>query len=781
QQQKSINLSTKEYTFLAGKLKAFLEKYQKNRKKHLQLSFHISPPPIKNNSSQRDWFVEFNLIDPVDPSVIIPSATLWHGSIELLELLQEKYEHPQIAFLEQLQQASHLWPALKNVLAQQFPQKIKISLEDISPFIENIAPKLNEHGFDVKIPSWWSDSPTKIRLRLLPDELAQDGELKKGYFSMNTIISFNWIISVNNQPMSMERFKQLAQLKVPFANHRGKWVKLDPQTMEKALQCVQEFYESMTLQEFLQEFMLKDHSAYSFDIQIDDQKQLLQPLSQFIEKEKIDTTEEVPELFQGSLRSYQKLGYAWLLFLSRIGFGACLADDMGLGKTIQTIAFLCRRIEKSTDQNTSLIISPTSILTNWFKEFEKFAPDLKILIHHGYDRFTEEVFNNEISNYDVVITTYSLAVLDFDLLNQINWDVLILDEAQNIKNPKTQQARHIKKFSSNFRIALTGTPIENRLSELWSIMDFLNPSYLGSLNHFKRKFVQKIENNPSGLHSKQLSKLIQPFILRRKKTDSAVISDLPKKIEQKIFCPLTEEQAMLYESVVQDLMQKLQFAESIHRKGFVFSAITKLKQICNHPSQYLKNKPTRNFERKSGKIIRLFEMLEEIIDNDEKALIFTQYKELGDLLQKQLQEHFNQEILFLNGSTPRKKRVELVNRFQNDSIENSPNLFILSLKAGGLGLNLTEATHVFHYDRWWNPAVENQATDRAYRIGQDKNVFVHKFITIGTLEEKIDQLIEDKKALAEKIVSSQYAWLNDLSTEKLRDLLSYKSVIIGGR
>ncbi|NHJ33046.1 MAG: DEAD/DEAH box helicase, partial [Asgard group archaeon] len=412
------------------------------------------------------------------------------------------------------------------------------------------------------------------------------------------------------------------------------------------------------------------------------------------------------------------------------------------------------------------------------REIQRFAPSLATMIHHGPKRILDNRFIGTASGYDLIITTYQLAQRDFDILTQINWSTIVIDEAQNIKNPKTKQSRKIKKLNSNYRIALTGTPIENRLTELWSILDFLNPGYLGSLRKFKESYVNPIENKQNSQILNQLAKLVQPFILRRLKTDPAIIEDLPEKSEFKVYCSMTEEQCILYEAVVKDLIKRLSVAQGISRKGLILGALTKLKQICNHPVQFM-HEESIDLKDRSGKLNRLKEMLTEVLDNNEKALIFTQYAELGQLLKDYLQEVLSEEVLLLFGGTPQKEREELIKRFQNQA-ECSPNVFILSIKAGGVGLNLTAANHVFHFDRWWNPSVENQATDRAFRIGQEKNVFVHKFISVGTLEENIDRLIEQKKELADSVIGTGESWLTEMSTEQLREILSLRRLTMGG-
>jgi SNF2 family DNA or RNA helicase len=475
-----------------------------------------------------------------------------------------------------------------------------------------------------------------------------------------------------------------------------------------------------------------------------------------------------PAGFQGQLRPYQARGVGWLAFLERWGLGACLADDMGLGKTVELIAFLLHLKEEGVLEQPTLLVCPTSVLGNWEREVKKFGPSLKILVHHGDKRAKGKEFNQAIKGKDLVITSYALAFRDAKTLEAIAWQGVVLDEAQNIKNPEAKQSQAIRKFPASFRISLTGTPVENRLSELWSILDFLNPGYLGTRQFFQRRFAMPIEKYGDRDSLQTLRSLVQPFILRRLKTDREIIQDLPEKQEMNVFCGLSTEQATLYQKIVDESLAEIESAEGIQRRGMILTLLLRLKQLCNHPAQFLKEKALGNSHR-SGKLQRLEEMLEEAISEGDRALIFTQFAEWGKLLQPYLEKHLGWQTLFLYGGTRKQQREEMIDRFQNDP--QGPRIFILSLKAGGTGLNLTRANHVFHFDRWWNPAVENQATDRVFRIGQTRNVQVHKFVCTGTLEEKINDTLESKKQLAEQTVDAGEQWLTELDTEQLRSLL----------
>ncbi len=458
-----------------------------------------------------------------------------------------------------------------------------------------------------------------------------------------------------------------------------------------------------------------------------------------------------------------------------------VANNILCHNTIQMITLLLHEREnknKAPQQqlNPTLLICPMSIVGNWQREVQRFAPSLSVMIHHGAERLSGPAFREEAQRHDIVITTYSLVLRDKGHLAEIEWENVVIDEAQNIKNETAKQTQAIKSLDARHKIALTGTPVENRLSELWSIMEFLNPGYLGSGTEFRKSFALPIERYRDAEQAAVLKQLVQPFVLRRLKTDKEIIQDLPDKLEMKVFCNLTQEQASLYEAVVKEMLEKIEEeAEDMARRGLILSALMRLKQICNHPAQFMSD--GSSLQRRSGKLARLEEMLEEVLAEGDKALIFTQFAEMGTLLRQYLQETLGVETLFLHGGTPKKQRDILVQRFQEER-RGAP-LFILSLKAGGVGLNLTAANHVFHFDRWWNPAVENQATDRAFRIGQKKNVQVHKFVCAGTLEERIDQMIEQKKDLAERIVGAGENWLTEMSTDQLKELFALSREAVG--
>ncbi len=484
-------------------------------------------------------------------------------------------------------------------------------------------------------------------------------------------------------------------------------------------------------------------------------------------KESIQTLVD-QEVFYCKIESIEDVNFeGWVYDFEVEKHHNFVANNIICHNTIQFIAFLLHLQEEEALEKPTLLVCPTSVLGNWEREVKKFAPNLKVLQYHGDKRPKGKAFQTAVKDKNIIITSYSLVHRDLKSLQDVSWQIIALDEAQNIKNAESKQSQAVRQLEPDFRIALTGTPVENRLQELWSIMDFLNPGYLGNKQFFQRRFAMPIEKYGDTSSLSQLRSLVQPFILRRLKTDRDIIQDLPEKQEMTVFCGLTPEQAKLYQKVVEDSLAAIDDAEGLQRRGMILGLLVKLKQICNHPAQYLKKKTLDNHD--SAKLQRLDEMLEEAISNGDRALIFTQFAEWGKLLKPHLEEKLNRETLFLYGSTTKKQREEMIDRFQHDP--QAPPVMILSLKAGGVGLNLTRANHVFHFDRWWNPAVENQATDRVFRIGQTKNVQVHKFVCTGTLEEKIHDMIESKKQLAEQVVGAGEEWLTEMDTDQLRNLL----------
>lgn len=761
-------------------------------------SFRLEPP-VGGNGDET-WTVRFFLQARDDRSLLVPAVEVWRTRSQALTFLKRRLKNPQEQLLSDLGKATRIFPQLEKSLQMARPISLELETEEAYSFLRQFAPLLEQNGFGVLLPTWWEKPSTRLGIKLkLKSPGPVSTSIGQSLFGLNSLIDYDWELAMGDETISEAEFIQLARLKVPLVLLRGEWVELPIEEIEKAIEFFKKHKgKDVTLGEALKLGLVGGGAASAINETnlegktglpivgveavgwIDD---LLKSLSGpgKMKLKRIKT----PQGFNGSLRPYQAKGVSWLEYLNSFGLGACLADDMGLGKTIELIAFLLREREgarqgstgkgkekgKGSSMGPTLLICPMSVAGNWQRELEHFSPSLKVMLHHGMGRLSGDQFKDEASKHDMVITTYSLAQRDEDILSAIQWEHIVLDEAQNIKNQSARQTQAIKRLKSGPRIALTGTPVENRLSELWSIMDFLNPDYLGSAKSFRRDFVLPIEKYRSKERSDVLKRMIQPFVLRRLKTDPKIISDLPEKMEMKVNYNLTPEQASLYAAVVDEMLGKIEVSEGIERKGQILSALTKLKEICDHPALFLQDGSA--LPGRSGKLIRLEEMLYEVMAAGEKALIFTQFAGMGAMLRHHLQEQLGSEVLFLHGGTPKKQRDAMIQRFQSGESGGVP-FFVLSLKAGGLGLNLTAANHVFHFDRWWNPAVENQATDRTFRIGQKKNVFVHKFVCLGTLEERIDKMIEDKKALAESVIGTGEAWLTEMSNDALRDLLTLR-------
>ena len=471
-----------------------------------------------------------------------------------------------------------------------------------------------------------------------------------------------------------------------------------------------------------------------------------------------------PKSLTGKLRPYQKIGYSWLIQNIKYKFGCILADDMGLGKTIQILsAILYFKEHNQFDSESTLIIVPPTLISNWENEIKKFTPELTYHIYHGSNR------TFPLEEYDIILTSYGVVRLDLDMFLDKTWLLCVIDEAQNIKNPNTEQTKAIKSVNASTKIALTGTPIENRLMDYWSIFDFVNKGYLSTKDDFKRNYVMPIEKLEDPEVLENLKTIAKPFVMRRLKTDDDIKKELPDKLVNDIYCTLTKKQIRLYNAILEEIFFDIENSKGIQRKGIILKILTALKQTCNHPAQFLAIKNPKISE--SGKMELLADILENILDMDEKVIIFTQYVEMGKLIQQLISKKFKTDVLFLHGSQTLKEKTEIIDAFQED-----PNykIFVATLKTGGTGLNLTAASNVIHYDLWWNPAVENQATDRVHRIGQKKDVMVYRFITKGTLEEAIDAISKRKIDLAGKAISNDETFITEMSNEELKKILSLR-------
>ena len=730
--------------------------------------FILSTP----EAGEKNWWLDYCLQSIIDPEFLVDADTIWANPVERLVYNGRSIDNPQETFLAGLGLAARFYPLIEPTLYDQQPRRCPLNPNQVYDFLKVQTWRFQENGLGVVLPpSLANQEGFANRLGLSIKADPPKGNKKR--LGLQSLLNFQWELSIGGQRISKAEFDRLVALDTPLVEINGEWVELRSSDIRSA----QTFFESRKNQRSLSlEDVLRIKTG---DTQMIDKL----PVVNFETSGALDnlistlTTGNqtidplpTPKKFKGTLRPYQQRGTSWLAFLEQWGLGACLADDMGLGKTIQLIALLLHLKDEDAVDGPTLLICPTSVLGNWEREVKRFAPSLKVVVQHGEKRSQSATFAKAATAVDLVITSYALVHRDLKTLKRVSWQGLVLDEAQNIKNAQAKQSQAVRELDAQFRIALTGTPVENRLSELWSIMDFLNPGYLGPRNFFQRRFVIPIERYGDTDSLKTLRSLVQPFILRRLKTDRTIIQDLPEKQENNVFCGLAPEQASIYQNLVESTLAEIESAEGIQRHGMILALLTKLKQVCNHPTLLNKSKKKPDLSaQQSGKLQRLQEMVDELMAEGDRALIFTQFSEWGKLLKAYLEQQFNQEVLFLYGSTTKKQREAMVDRFQHDP--QAPRLFILSLKAGGVGLNLTRANHVFHFDRWWNPAVENQATDRVFRIGQTRNVQVHKFVCTGTLEERVHEIIESKKALSEQIVGTGENWLTDFDTEQLRNLL----------
>ncbi|MEG3435747.1 DEAD/DEAH box helicase [Pannus brasiliensis CCIBt3594] len=729
-----------------------------------RVCFSLHPPSPDGET----WRLVYALQALDDEKVLVTARSIWEESGEIYYTNGRAIEHPQEILLKGLGLASLIHAPIEASLEESNPTECALDPIQAYEFIRSIAWQLQDRGLGVILPDGLAAGSNETRLGI---KIEANVTPKKGErLSLKSLLNFQLKLVVGDQEISQKDFDKLLAKKSPIVEVGGQWIVLQPTDVKAAREILSNTVAPIDLSvEDALRLSSGDHNVIAkLPVVNFEATGILQELIANLTNNQGIQPIETPKDFKGELRPYQKKGVSWLNFLEQWGLGACLADDMGLGKTPQLIAFLLSLQERDLLENPVLVVCPTSVVNNWEREVKKFAPKLSVLLHHGEKRSKGKTFAREVQNKALVITSYPLVYRDATTLGSIEWRGVVLDEAQNIKNPDAKQSKAVRELPAGFRVALTGTPVENRLSELWSILDFLNPNFLGNKSFFQRRFAIPIEKygDRQSLHS--LRSLVRPFILRRLKTDKSIIQDLPEKQEMNVFCGLSKEQADMYQALASETLQKIESSEGIQRRGLILTLLMQLKQICNHPAQFLKENRLESGNR-SGKLLRLEEMLEELVEEGDRALIFTQFAEWGKLLQPYLQKKLKREVLFLYGSTKQKERVEMVDRFQNDP--DGPPIFILSLKAGGTGLNLTRANHVFHVDRWWNPAVENQATDRAFRIGQKRDVQVHKFICTGTLEERINDMIESKKQLAEQTVDAGENWLTELDTDRLRELL----------
>jgi SNF2 family DNA or RNA helicase len=724
---------------LSGGIKVWLDRYY--------LSAETYKPVITvTERTDNNFEVEISIEDTTNNEQM---------PVPLREVLsQPQYEKQRFKILQPLSLLSPFIRGLDTCVNLKGEQPILFDNREFAPFLMEMLPAIRL--LDIK-----TMLPKSLQELLRPKasvKLKKNESDSQTFIRLDDLLSFDWQIAIGDQVMSPEEYKKLIRNAAGLIRFKENYIYVDEADLEK---LHKHFTQTKPLSSYqlLQTALSEEYEGAPVILT----NEIRDLIAELTSNENIP----LPRGLKAQLRPYQERGYSWMYRNSRIGFGSIIADDMGLGKTLQVISILLKFKEEGVINNKhkALVIVPTGLLTNWQTEIQKFAPSLSSHIYHGTAR------NLNDFDADVMLTTYGVVRSDADVLKKLKWQVAIIDEAQNIKNNDTAQSKAVKSIGAQVRIAMSGTPVENRLSEFWSIMDFANKGYLGNAKTFREDYGQPIQVFNDEQVVNRFRKVTAPFMMRRMKSDKSIISDLPDKIEQNQFAVLTKPQAILYEKTMQLAMDEIEgISDSdsqslFKRQGLVLQMILALKQICNHPTQFLKN---GKFDASlSGKTELLFELLESIVESGEKVLVFTQFREMGELLERFIEERFGEKPMFYHGGCNVAQRQEMVDRFQNNRADK---IFLLSLKAAGTGLNLTAASHVIHYDLWWNPAVENQATDRAYRIGQKNNVMVHRMITKNTFEERIDEMIQQKKHLADMTVATGENWIGKLSNKELREI-----------
>lgn len=726
------------------------------------------------------WPLTYLLQATDDPSLVIPAEDVWSGSGSSLNVLGRRLGDPQESLVRGLAEAARLFPPLDRSLSEARPRGLHLSPAEAAGFLADGATLLAEAGLGVLVPAELTRSGARrlrARLRVGGGTGGPGAGITGAGLDAEALADFRWEVALGEEILTAEEFTEIVALKQPLVRWRGRWVGIDPEEAQRMAHLVGTGGRMARAEALAGALAGTADTPEAGTVEVVADGWLADLLTR-LGGSGARRVEPRLDGVRATLRGYQRRGVAWLQQLADLNLGGVLADDMGLGKTLQTIAVLAERTAVGGSR-PHLVVCPTSVVGNWERELTRFAPHLDVVRHHGPDRPTSV---EEFAPGAVAVTSYGLMRRDADLLTAVDWDVVVLDEAQQVKNHTTRAARRARDLPAQVRLALTGTPVENRLSELWSIMDFANPALLGRFGTFKERYAVPVERWGDAEATARLRRLCAPFLLRRTKAE--VATDLPPKHEVTTVCALTREQATLYQAAV-DHAFDAGLGDGIDRRGRILALLTALKQICNHPAQYL-GEPARPpgpgsvavLTRRSGKLARATEMLAEVVAVGGRALVFTQYRAMGELLAEHLTGALGlREVPFLHGGVPRQTRDRMVGAFQSDPAA-SP-LLLVSLKAGGTGLNLTAATTVLHYDRWWNPAVEDQATDRAHRIGQRRAVTVHKLVTAGTLEERIADLLERKRALADAVVGSGETWLTELADHELRDLVALDPAEIG--
>ncbi|MCY4627220.1 MAG: DEAD/DEAH box helicase [Acidobacteria bacterium] len=781
-----------------------------------RLVFELEPPaedseakPAPSDPDAPQWRIRFHLVMPPVSGVVaastngadsadevpMPLAEVWNAGDAAANLRRFGIADPAIPLLENLGRAARAYPPLERGLECPDPTEVWISAAEAYEFLHEGQEALARQGFEVRIPPTLAGrrgrKPT-LRLTVRPDpdssgpvprtvraaELA--GSPPSGGVGLDALVNYSWEVAIDDHTWTLDDFRRLTRGKRRLVRASDAWVELDQDAVNRLFSEAARRRAHADRSPVLRDALRERLRLASAAPDLFEPEETAPVLSQIEGEAWIGSlfgaleaaAEELgpldpPAGLKTELRPYQRVGYGWLRLLADHGLGGCLADDMGLGKTCQALTFLLGERESGRLTRPWLLVCPNSIVANWRKEAERFAPSLRLHIRQGAGRSRGAELERALRENDLVVCSFGITHRDFDQLREVEWGGLIVDEAQNLKNPGAKQTRAVRRLRTPIRFALTGTPLENRLTDLWSIMEILNPGFLGPERTFRRTFTAAVEGAQDPEATEELRRLVRPFILRRLKTDPKVIRDLPEKHQTRVYCNLTVEQASLYQAAVDQCLERIERNTGFARRGEILRTLTRLKQICNHPENFLATGGL--LAGRSGKLTRLVEILTEVVQQGERALVFTQFAEMAKLLAPYLSDVLDAEIPVLHGSVSLRERDAIVTRFQE--APDPPPVLVVSLKTGGYGLNLTRASHVVHYDRWWNPAVENQATDRAFRIGQSKRVLVHKFLCTGTLEERIADLLERKSALAESVIGTGEGWLTSLSSEALQSVL----------
>lgn len=734
-----------------------------------RLAVRLEPPRTAATSpdlelADEPWRLTLLLQATADPEAVVLAEDVWKHGLAPIELGGREVDDPTDVLVRGLSSAARLFPAFDRVLSEPAPTSLELTPEEVASFLSEGVDALTGAGVGVLVPPELREAQARrlrARVRIGASVERDDRVEGESPFGLDSVASFRYEIALGEDALTDEEFTQLVELRQPLVRWRGQWVRIDHDQLD-TLKALEGQTGALDLTEALAAALAgaREHETLGHVEAVAEGalEHLLEVLHSAGER---DDAEIIG--INGDMRDYQVRGTGWMQALGDLGLGGILADEMGLGKTLMAIAALSSR----PSDRPHLVVCPTSVVGNWQREVERFAPHLRTLRHHGTERPN---YRAAFEPGMIVVTSYALLRRDLHLLEDVAWDTVIFDEAQQVKNASSKGARAARELDTRLRFALTGTPIENRLSELWAIVDLTTPGLLGSQRNFNERYAVPVERWHDADAAARLRRLIAPFVLRRLKADPDVSVDLPEKTEMTVRCALTREQATLYRAAVEDAFSgKGLGTTSFERRGRILALLTALKQICNHPRQYVRD--DGRIRGRSGKLTRATELLGEIVTNGDRAIIFTQYREMGKLLVEHLTEELDLPgVPFLHGGTALGGRDEMVRAFQED--DDAPPLLLVSLRAGGSGLNLTRATEVLHFDRWWNPAVEQQATDRAHRIGQTRPVTVHKMVTSGTIEERIDELLERKKALADSVVGEGEAWLTELGDEQLRELVA---------